>query len=233
MRGYQQQLAFMPKRRRRGGGRKPKRARAGVSHAKRPQLSGRDPVHVTLSTVPEVGRLRTKKAYQCVRRALRGLLTRSAVPERFRICHLSIQGTHIHAIVEAGSTAALSRGMQGFQISLAKQLNAALDRSGRVFVDRFHMRVLRTPREVRNAIAYLVNNWRHHGEDRDFPGRAIDPYATGGHFDGWLDPPDLPSEDRGQLTTCPPRTWLLRTGWKRHGLIATTEVPGPRMGSAL
>jgi hypothetical protein len=165
--------------------------------------------------------------YQCVRRTLRGLRTRSH-DERFRICHVSIQGTHIHAIVEAASKAALSRGMQAFQISLAKQLNSALGRHGTVFADRYHMRVLRTPREVRNAIAYLVNNWRHHGEDRLFPGRAVDPYSTGGHFDGWLDPPTIPIGERGDLAICPPRSWLLRTGWKRHGLVETTEVPGPR-----
>jgi REP element-mobilizing transposase RayT len=220
----------MPKRRRRGGGRKPKGARAGVPHAKRQELSGREPVHVTLSTVPEVGRLRTKKAYQCVRRALRALASRSK-DRRFRICHVSIQGTHIHAIVEADSKPALSRGMQGFQISLAKHLNAELGRTGRVFADRYHMRVLRTPREVRNAIAYAINNWRHHGEDRAFPGRAVDPYSTGGHFDGWLDPPSIPIAERGDLTTSPPRTWLLRAGWKRRGLIATTEIPGPRHSS--
>jgi REP element-mobilizing transposase RayT len=226
MRGHQQLLSFMPKRRRRGGGRKPKGARAGVPHAKRQELSGREPVHVTLSTVPEVGRLRTKKAYQCVRRTLRAMASRS--DEGFRVCHVSIQGTHIHAIVEASSKVALSRGMQGFQISLAKHLNGALERSGRVFSDRYHMRVLRTPREVRNAVAYVVNNWLHHGEHRAFPGRPIDPYASGGHFDGWLDPPSIPIGERGQLATCAPRTWLLRAGWRRHGLIATTEVPGPR-----
>jgi hypothetical protein len=226
MRGHQQQLAFMPKRRRRGGGRKPRRVRPGVPHTKRPELSGREPVHVTLSTVPEVGLLRTKKAYQCVRRALRTVASRAM--ERFRICHVSIQGTHIHAIAEADSKAALSRGLQGFQISLAKHLNAALERHGRVFVDRYHLHVLRTPREVRNAIAYVLNNWRHHNEHRAFPGRTVDPYATGGHFDGWLDPPSIPIAERGQLITSPPRTWLLNTGWKRHGLIATTEVPGAR-----
>jgi hypothetical protein len=115
MRGRQQELSFMPRRRWRGGGRKPKRARAGVPHTKRPRVTGREPVHVTLSTVPEVGRLRTKRAYQCVRRALQRVAQRRT-DERFRVCHVSIQGMHIHAIAEADSNAALSRGMQAFQI---------------------------------------------------------------------------------------------------------------------
>jgi REP element-mobilizing transposase RayT len=219
-------LSFMPKRRRRGGGRKPKGARAGVPHTKRPELSGREPVHVTLSAVAEVGTMRTKRVYQCVRRALRSVSSRTQ--DQFRICHASIQGSHIHTIVEAASKAALSRGMQGFKISLAKHLNAALGRRGPVFSDRYHMRILRTPREVRNAIAYVIGNWRHHREDRVFPERAIDPYSTGGYFDGWRDPPLLAERERGQLVPHGPRTWLLSTGWKRHGLIDTAEVPGAR-----
>jgi REP element-mobilizing transposase RayT len=228
MSGRQQELSFMPRKRRRGGGRKPKVAKAGVPHTKRPRMSGREPVHVTLTTVPEVGRLRTRKVYQCVRRALRRSQGESRSAGRFRVCHLSIQGNHIHLIVEAESQAVLSRGMQGLQISIAKHINNALDRAGRVFADRFHMRVLRTPREVRAALAYLLNNWRHHGENRLFPGRALDPYATGSRFDGWLDPPPIPIAEREQLATWEPRTWLLSAGWKRHGLIATREIPGSR-----
>jgi REP element-mobilizing transposase RayT len=222
MRGRQQELSFMPKRRRRGGGRKPKGLKAGVPHTKRAQVSAREPLHVTLSAAPEVGRLRTKKAYQCVR----ATLGRKPQEDGFRICQVSIQGTHIHLIAEAENNDLLSRGMQGFEISLAKRLNTALGRNGEVFPDRFHMRVLRTPREVRNAVAYVLGNWRHHGEDRVFPGRAVDPYSSGAAFDGWRDPPELPAHERGQLSIQPARSWLLRVGWRRHGLITTTEVPG-------
>src|SRR5262249_56099963 len=92
--------------------------------------------------------------------ALREATITVAKLETFRIVHLSIQGTHVHLIVEAESRIKLARGMQSFQISAAKHLNRAYSertgtrRRGQVFVDRYHARILKTPREVRNCIAY-------------------------------------------------------------------------------
>ena len=107
--------------------------------------------------------------YKAVRKALVTSFTRS----NFRIVHLSIQGTHIHLLIEADDKTALSRGMQAFQISAAKHLNAAMAvrtgkaRRGNVFVDRYHARIIRTPKQARNALAYVLNNWRKHRENRN------------------------------------------------------------------
>jgi putative transposase len=85
---------------------------------------------------------------------------------------MSIQRDHIHLIVEAECRKALSNGVRGFSISAARQINKAITerggdrRTGRVISDRFHARPLTSPRAVRNALAYLLSNWRHHGEDR-------------------------------------------------------------------
>ncbi|HEY1555591.1 MAG TPA: hypothetical protein VGF94_12225, partial [Kofleriaceae bacterium] len=54
-------------------------------------------------------------------------------------------------------------------------------RSGAVFPDRYHARILKSPTSVRNAIRYVVNNWRKHQEHRaallsEFP---IDPFSSG------------------------------------------------------
>ena len=84
-----------------------------------------------------------------------------------RIVHASIQREHIHLLIEAETKGELSRGMQGFTISAAKQVNRALGRkNGRVFSDRYHSEVITTPRRARHALAYVLNNWRKHGEDR-------------------------------------------------------------------
>jgi hypothetical protein len=53
---------------RKGAGRKPTGERALVSRKKRPILSGRHPVHVTLRVRPEIPSLRVLNG--CVRRAL-------------------------------------------------------------------------------------------------------------------------------------------------------------------
>jgi hypothetical protein len=151
-----------------------------------------------------------------------------------RICQLSIQGTHLHLIVEADDKAALSRGMQGFMISCAKQINALLvdadgkPRRGSVFADRYHVRALTTPLEVQRALRYVLNNFRHHGESASLPGVRLDPYATGATFDGWRDGSDMVpgGSNLGWLMTWIAKTWLLRGGWQRHGLLSPWDVPG-------
>src|ERR1041384_6761142 len=124
-----EQLALWKKRggKRRGAGRPPRSPRSGSPHKERPFLHARYPVHVTLRVVGAVGNLRRRCVYQAVREAT---LT-TAQREDCRIIHLSVQRTHVHLLVEASDKAALARGMQGFQISAAKHLNAAISKIGR------------------------------------------------------------------------------------------------------
>ncbi len=185
--------------------------------------------------VADVGSLRKRHLYKALREATTTALLRGT----FRIVHFSIQATHVHAIVEADDRMALARGMQGFQISAARHINAEISkrtgvkRRGKVFADRYHARVLKTPREVRNAVAYVLNNWRHHNEDRAKFARGwkIDPYSSGSQFGGWKELEESAflfprRETYDPLCVCLPKTWLLKTGWRRHGLIKAFEVPG-------
>lgn len=75
-----------------------------------------------------------------------------------RIVHFALMIRHLHLIVEAKDRDALSRGMQGFGVRLARRLNKELGRRGRVLRDRYHEHILRTPREVRNALCYVLRN---------------------------------------------------------------------------
>src|ERR1043166_3300331 len=193
---------------RRGAGRKPKRPRAGAAHKTRPELKARHPVHVVLRVVAAVGNLRRRCVYQAIREAT---LT-AARREDFRIVHLSIQRTHLHLIVEANDKAALASGMQGFQISAAKHLNAAISRGkpgprrrGTVFPDRYHAEIITTPRQARHALAYVVNNWRRHREDRSAPMSSwtIDWFSSAVMFPGWAEYGDEPFLWRGPGTYDP------------------------------
>jgi hypothetical protein len=157
----------------------------------------------------------------------------------FRIVHVSIQRSHVHLLVEASNRGALSRGMQSFQISAAKHINAALHgpdgrrRRGTVFVDRFHQEIIRTPRQARNTLAYVLNNWRKHGDDRARIARLwnVDPFSTGVLFDGWKERVDAElmwrlRESYDPLVVYLPKTWLLKEGWRRGGpLIQFREIP--------
>jgi putative transposase len=234
-----EQLALFEERKRggkrRGAGRPPKGARAGERHQQRPFHDARHPVHVVLRAVNAVGSLRRRRVYQAIREATRVVARR----EDFRIVHLSIQRTHVHLLVEAKSKVALAAGMQGFQISAAKHLNAAISkgrpgprRRGTVFPDRYHAVVIESPRQARHALSYVINNWRKHAEDRGEVTRRwhIDWYSSGAMFPDWKEhgsrgfalhgPPEL-----APLVVGAPRTWLLREGWKKHGAISCREVP--------
>src|SRR5512143_4156535 len=189
-----EQLELFPPRggKRRGAGRKPKGQRAGSPHKTRPKLNARYPVHVVLRVIGAVGNLRRRFTYRAIREAT---LT-TARREDFRIVHVSIQRTHVHLLVEAQHKQALASGMQGFQISAAKHLNAAIShgkpgprRRGTVFPDRYHAEIITSPRQARHTLSYIMNNWRKHQEDRKAPMSAwrIDWFSTAAMFPGWTE----------------------------------------------
>jgi len=139
-----------------------------------------------------------------------------------RLVHWSVQGNHLHLIVEAKDRLALSRGMQGLKIRLAKALNRLWGRAGSVFSDRYHAVALRTPRQVRSALLYVLNNFRKHEGQRGrrLPPSFVDPLSTALAFDGWKRQTPIPSSWKTK-----PRTWLLAKGWRRGGLLSEDAVP--------
>jgi REP element-mobilizing transposase RayT len=219
-----------------GAGRPPKGPRSSERHKTRPSFKTSEPLHVVVRTEREVGRLRKRHMYKAVREATLCV----AKYDDFRIVHLSIQSNHLHLLVEAEHKTALARGMQAFQISAAKQINWAISkrrgsrRRGRVFVDRYFARILKSPILVRRALAYVLNNWRRHHEDRARFAETwkLDPYSSAIFFGGWKERVErpfwvMPPPTYQSLVVWFPRTWLLRESWRRHGLISLYDVPGP------
>ena len=98
--------------------------------------------------------------FRSVRRALAGARDRFG----FRLVHFSVQRDHLHLLAEAHDRRALGRGMQGLAIRVAKAVNRRLDRHGKVFGDRYHAHALRTPRETRSALRYVLSNIRKHAD---------------------------------------------------------------------
>jgi REP element-mobilizing transposase RayT len=203
-----------------GAGRKPGGQKAGVAHVRRPSLRKDFPVHITLKVRREVGRLRRKRPFWAIREAIR-----AAHKNWFRVVEYSVQDDHIHLVVEATDRRYLARGMQGLKIRMAKALNRLLGRTGTVFADRYHARILETPSEVKHALAYVLNNTRRHAWQlgrRVLPKQWVDPYSSAEQFPGWRErfgePPDG--------VTSEPKTWLLRVGWRRRGLLALAHIPG-------
>ena len=182
--------------RRKGAGRKPKGVKAGVSHLARARFPQRHPVHVTMRTVQGVGYLRGYRRYQAILAALREAKERHSL----RVIHYSVQGNHLHLLVEANGADSLARGIQGLAVRLARALNRAGSRQGKVFADRYHAHVLATRREVAHALRYILENFRHHLRE-DVAPRGTDPCSSA----AWLSTPL-----QGEAPVVRPRTWLAR-----------------------
>jgi REP element-mobilizing transposase RayT len=204
-----------------------------IRHDKRARVSSSVPLHVVIRVEQRVGNLRRPEMYAAIREATMVV----ARHDELRIVHASVQATHLHLIVEAASGGALTTGMRSFLISAAMQLNGALSARrgvkcrGPVF-ERYHARPLATPRQIRTCVAYVLNNWRHHGEHRKVATARwlVDRYSSAVSFDGWKQlgagARDQTPPDHDPLVVWTPRAWLLTTGWLRHGLVSVYEVPG-------
>ena len=146
----------------------------------------------------------------------------------FRVVHYSMQRNHVHLIVEAAGKQALGRGMKSVAIRLARAVNRVLSRTGPVLLGRYHVRALRTPREVRNALAYVLLNARKHWKERTGkrPPVCLDEASSGRWFTGWKRRPRGPTLEPETRDVAFPRSWLLRAGWRRYGLVNPVEVPG-------
>ncbi len=224
------QLALPLTATRRWGGRRPGSGpkpgpRPAMRHVSRARFRQTLPAHVTLRLLPGLPSLRTVRLVHEIERSFASACERGA----FQLVHYSLQGNHAHLIVEAHDREALGRGMMAVASRLARAVNRVAGRSGRVLADRYHLRLLPTPREVRSALRYvLLNARRHMGAAQKTVGRGLrlDPASSGRWFDGWRRQPPIEITAPAATAVARARTWLLRIGWRRHGLLDPADVPG-------
>ena len=203
----------------------------------RAKVDPRYPLQVTIRAKPGLPSLRSARVFGALQRAI----GRASV-DRFRVIHFSIQQDHGHFIVEGDEARRARGGMHGLAIRLALAVNRALGRRGKVVGDRYHVRPLTTPRQMRVSMVYVLLNFRKH---LHAPG-GIDPRSSGPHFSGWHRRPRLESADvpsaavpigpavrvaprmwMGPAATVAPRTWMAAVGWRRAGgPLKLEERPG-------
>ena len=140
----------------------------------------------------------------------------------FRLVHYAVLDTHIHLVVEADDRRALSRGMKGLKTRMSRALNKLWARKGTIFAERYHDREIATPRQARAVLLYVICNYRKHCAEvgRKLKPRWVDPFSSARQLDGWNQPVRL---EPGVVAR--PRTWLLRAGWRRHGLLDAHAIP--------
>ena len=190
-----------PERPRRG---RPKKPGAGLPHLRRPPVDARHPHHVTIRMRRGVWNLRTQRCFRPIATALRAVRDR----EGFRVVHFSVQSNHLRLVTEADDRHSMSNGMRALFIWIAKRLNALMRTSGRLYANRFHERVLKTPNETRNVVRYVLGNHTHH-----YAREGVDAFSSANGALG-DDPP-----------WAVPESWLLKIGWRRGAAAASRAKP--------
>lgn len=137
--------------RRPGAGRPPK-PDAGAPHLSRPDLDGAHPIHIWWTTRKDVPSLRTPRLAKLIRESI------EAGADRFgcRVAYYGIERDRLDLICESEDAEALSRCLQGLSVRIARRLNSALDRSGKVFDDRYRQRLLADRATMKEALTRLA-----------------------------------------------------------------------------
>ncbi len=99
-------------------------------------------------------------------KAVEAALWAAARNEDGLLCDFSVQNDHLHLVIDAANSRAMRSAVRGLAIRVAKAINSLCGRKGRVFDDRYHARVLRTPTEVRRVRHYVRDNFRKHLRER-------------------------------------------------------------------
>jgi len=149
------------------GGRRPGAGRKrihskGVSHLKRETVTKRTPQHINFKFNCSI---RNKDCLKLLKRSIQ-----NAQNMGLKIIHFSLQSNHVHLITEAENNEVLTKGMRALTITFSKGLNR-----GRVQLERYHLHVLKTLREVKHAIVYVLFNEQKHSKKK---ASKIDGYTS-------------------------------------------------------
>ncbi|MBL8899813.1 MAG: transposase, partial [Planctomycetes bacterium] len=171
---------------RKGAGRKPKNAEPGMPHRQRARKKRGQPLLITVRLADGLPSLRRGGALKLVLAALSASSDRHGM----RIVHYTVQGNHLHILVEADDRECVARGMNALLSPLARALNKLWGRRGKVFPERYHDEVISTPTQASNALRYVLQNGKKHVV---VTLSSIDPCSSAPMFDGWMERPSIPS----------------------------------------
>lgn len=145
-----------------------------VQHVRRPAVSPASPHHVTVRMRRGVWNLRSQRCFGRISRALRAVQQRAG----FRVTHFSVQGNHVHLIVEADDRATLTNGMRALLIRVARSLNRLMGTRGRLYADRYHETVVTSRRQMQVVIRYVLENHARHMRQIGKEAPAVDRFSS-------------------------------------------------------
>jgi putative transposase len=216
--------------RRKGAGRKAATRDDGKrvhnTHAVREHFTASRPVHVTVRVRAGLPSLRGAVLAPVVLKAMEAGNERGG----FRLVHFSLQTTHWHLVCEADGPAALAAAMRALNGRIAKAINEELGRKGAVIEDRYHLEVLRTPAQVRNAVRYVLRNGEKHGVHvgvrHGDPRPCPDPLSSAAWYGYWQERElNLLATQSAATVVRPALCYLLREGLRRMVWLSLLDAP--------
>lgn len=194
-----------------------------MRHHERATHAARFPLHVTMQLKPGLPPLRREREHATLRVAFAAGCDRAG----FRLVHYGLSDDQLRLLVEGASREVVVRGLQGLMIRVAKALNKLWGRKGSAFADRYLDRILKTPQDVRLALCdVLTRGSRDPHSGRERGSVRMDAFTSGPWFDGWREPDAARAPDAEERPVAEAKTWLLRAGWRRLGLLGAREQPG-------
>lgn len=196
------------------GGKRKKAGRKNRSgqlgHAKRERVLASFPLHITMRVKKGFNSLRSPKTERAFKRALGKAKTKG-----LHVIHYAIESNHIHLFAEARDNGKLRSGTASFGSSFGKAVSKLNRRTGSVFAGRFHLRVLKSPRQTKNALAYVLLNHSKHEGSVPYP----DERSSAAYFSDWhillgRKYRKLVAEERPSYLT-EAESWLARVGRRR------------------
>lgn len=135
-----------------GAGR-PAKHDKGIRHTERELLKKLSSLHLTIKIERNKAGLKNKTVLAVLHKAIK-----NARKIGLGIIHYTLEYDHIHLLVEARDNETLGKGMQSFGICFSKGINKYKAVQGQVYKTRYHLRVLKTLKEIKNVLNYVFGN---------------------------------------------------------------------------
>lgn len=125
----------------------------GIRHTERETIKKLSSLHLTIKIERNKAGLKNKTVLALLHKAIM-----KARKIGLGIIHYTLEYDHVHLLVEASDNEILGKGMQSFGICFSKGINKYKTQKGQVYKTRYHLRVLKTFREIKNVLNYIFGN---------------------------------------------------------------------------
>ena len=129
----------------------------GIRHTKRFKLKKSSSLHLTIKVRDNKADIQNKR----ILKALHYAIKRARLKE-LKVIHYTLEYNHVHLLVESADNSVLHRGMQAFGITIAKAINKIKRTKGNVYKNRYHLRIINSPKQLKNVLHYIFCNGIKH-----------------------------------------------------------------------